>query len=118
MTITEAKDLKTRIIEGLFKQGIVVAVLVLLLLWIVSVVRDVLINEIPKHLAIIQRGYQKISDENNKVIERMNTDNNSANRARDVRYAEIIKLLSDRFDVSVEKLENKIDRILIYQKEK
>lgn len=101
MTTVEAKDIKTRILESLLKSGVTSAVLTLLLLWIMGFVKDVLVIEVPKHLAIIQAGYEKI-----------NSDNNEANKVMSVRHAEIVKLLSDRFDLSIQKIETKLDRLI------
>jgi hypothetical protein len=101
MTTAEAKDIKTRILESLLKSGITSVILTLLLLWIMGFVKDVLVVEVPKHLAIIQAGYEKISK-----------DNIEANKAIATQHTEIAKLLSERFDLSVQKLETKLDRLI------
>lgn len=104
MTVTESKDIKTRVLESLLKSGVTSFILALLLFWFVGTVKDMITVEVPKHLAIIQAGYDKI-----------NTQNNEANRARDVRYAETLKLLSERFDINIEKIDAKLDRLIQQQ---
>lgn len=88
------QDLKERAIDSLFKQGPAVIILTGMLFLTISLVREIIKTEVPRHLLIIQEGYQRI-----------NEDNIRYSRDRDVRYTETIKGLQDTFEKTTDKLE-------------
>lgn len=90
--MTEIKSLKDKVIEYGLKQNPAVVILCILLILGISLVKETIQTEIPKHLTMIQAGYEKIASENREAMLKMNEANLIVERDKDIRFAESLRI--------------------------
>lgn len=91
-------DWKTELLRMAIGQGPAFVVMAVVLWYLSEAVKDFVKVEIPRHITTINRGYEKI-----------NQDNIEANRKQTEKYTESIKYLTDAFNHNLDRIEKRLN---------